>query len=279
MSFFKNKTRAFMIITTVILVMFMAVSTLPGNVTDTTGNVFGIVITPVQRFLGAVVNVAGNAVEFVFNIGDLDDENDMLKEQVSVLNSEVREASELKRENDRLRALLDLKEKKPEYEMVASNIISSDIDNWYSIFTLDCGTSDGINLDDTVITNDGLVGYIYEVGYNWAKVRTIIDPASSVSAKIERIDASGMCDGDVLLKNSNEIKMNYVPLSSAVVKGDAVITSGIGGIYPKGINIGKVKSVSKSSDGLTQTVLIEPGVKFDEIGEVFVMKKVPLDID
>ncbi len=279
MSFFKNKTRAFMIITTVILVMFMAVSTLPGNVADTTGNVFGIIITPVQRFLGAVVNIAGDAVEFVFNIGDLDDENDMLKEQVSVLNSEVREASELKRENDRLRALLDLKEKKPEYEMVASNIISSDIDNWYSIFTLDCGSSDGINVDDTVITNDGLVGYIYEVGYNWAKVKTIIDPASSVSAKIERIDTVGMCDGDVLLKNSNEIKMNYIPLSSAVVKGDMVITSGIGGVYPKGINIGKVKSVSKSSDGLTQTALIEPGVKFDEIGEVFVMKKVPLDID
>ncbi len=273
MSFFKNKTRAFMIIATFVLVCLMALSTLPKGVLDFTGNVFGIIITPVQKLLGGVVDVVGDGVEFVLNIGNLDEENDKLKEQISVLNSEAREINEIKSENERLRAMLSLKQKETNRELVAANVISGDVDNWFSMFTLDCGSSDGVKINDTVITNDGLVGYIYEVGYNWSKVKTIIDSTGSVSSQIDRIGATGICNGDITLKNSFNLKMSYLTLSSAVVIGDEVVTSGLGGLYPKGIHIGKVSEIKKSSDGISQTAIIKTGVAFDEVGEVFVIIK------
>lgn len=271
MNFFKNKTSIFMMIATFCLVILMALSTLPKGVLDFTGNVFGVIVTPVQKLLGGVVDTVGNGARFILSIGNLDEENTKLKEQISVLNSEAREINDIKSENERLRAMLSLKQKETERVMVASNIISGDVDNWFSMFTLDCGTSDGIKVNDAVITNDGLVGYIYEVGYNWSKVKTIIDPTGSVSSQIDRIQANGVCSGDITLKNSFSLKMSYLTLSSAVIIGDDVVTSGLGGIYPKGIHVGKVIEIQKSSDGMSQIAIVKSAVKFDEISEVFVI--------
>ena len=271
MNFFKNRTSTFMFITTFVLVVMMDLSTIPKGVLDFTGNVFGVIITPVQKFLGGVVDYVGKGAEFVFSIGNLNEENTKLKEQISVLNSEAREINEIKSENERLRAMLSLKQKSTDKVMVSANIISGDVDNWFSMFTLDCGSSDGISLNDTVITNDGLVGYIYEVGYNWSKVKTILDPTGSVSSQIERIQADGICNGDITLKNSFSLKMSYLTLSAAVVIGDDVVTSGLGGLYPKGIHVGKISEIQKASDGMSQIATIKTSVKFDEIEEVFVI--------
>lgn len=260
-----------MMIATISLVILMALSTLPRGVLDFTGNVFGVIITPVQKFLGGVVDTVGSGAKFILNIGNLDDENAKLKEQISVLNSEAREINEIKSENERLRAMLSLKQKETEKIMVSANIISGDVDNWFSMFTLDRGSSDGIKVNDTVITNDGLVGYIYEVGYNWSKVKTIIDPSGSVSSQIDRIQANGVCSGDVSLKNDFSLKMSYLTLSSAIIVGDDVVTSGLGGLYPKGIHIGKISEIQKSSDGMSQIAVVKAAVRFDEIGEVFVV--------
>ncbi len=271
MNFLKNKTSLFMFITTFVLVILMALSTLPKGVLDFTGNVFGVIITPVQKLLGGVVDTIGDGVDFVLNIGNLDEENSKLKEQISVLNSEAREINEIKSENERLRAMLSLKQKDTDRIMVSANIISGDADNWFSVFTLDCGSSDSVKVNDAVITNDGLVGYIYEVGYNWSKAKTILDPSGSVSSQIDRIRANGICSGDISLKNSFSLKMSYLTLSSAVIVGDDVVTSGLGGLYPKGIHIGKVSEIRKSSDGMSQIAIVKTSVNFDEIGEVFVI--------
>lgn len=271
MNFLKNKTSLFMFIATFVLVILMALSTLPKGVLDFTGNVFGVIITPVQKLLGGVVDTIGDGVDFVLNIGNLDEENSKLKEQISVLNSEAREINEIKSENERLRAMLSLKQKDTERIMVSANIISGDADNWFSVFTLDCGSSDSVKVNDAVITNDGLVGYIYEVGYNWSKAKTILDPSGSVSSQIDRIRANGICSGDISLKNSFSLRMSYLTLSSAVIVGDDVVTSGLGGLYPKGIHIGKVSEIRKASDGMSQIAIVKTSVKFDEIGEVFVI--------
>ena len=173
---------------------------------------------------------------FIFDfIGDMKNyqqENLELKDTVDELSQTVRELEGYKEENERLRQLLELKSNTQNLDMVGCEVIAKEPGNWFYSFTVDKGSNDGIKVDDAVVSGQGLVGRVTEVGIGWAKVLTIIDSNSSVGAMISRTQDFAIIDGDLSLADKGQCQLNYITKdSSLVVVGDAVVTSGLGGVY------------------------------------------------
>lgn len=273
MSFFsRNRYKILLIGITLLLVVLMALSTIPGTKANFVSDVLGVVISPVQKGISWVIGGVQGFFGSVSNMGRYEQENKQLKEKVALLEGEVRETEELKKENARLRNMLDLQARDTTYDMQAAEVIARDAGNWFSAFTIDKGTSSGIAQGNAVITNAGLVGYVYEVGTTWAKVTTIIDSTASAGAAVKRTGDTGVVEGDLKLQNEGKCAFVYLRKDANVTEGDHVETSGTGGIYPPGLYIGKVDEVTVDANGVSQRAILQPAVEFDRISEVFVIR-------
>ena len=187
-----------------------------------------------------------------------------MTEEINLLNDKLRKYQDLKVDNERLQSLLDLKDSTGEFEYVAANVISRDYGGWYEAFTVNKGLMDGIEKYDTVVTTEGLVGNVAEVGEHYARVISIIDSTSSVGAEISRTKEIVIIDGDMNLMPKGLCKLSYASNQANVISGDLLETSGLGDIYPKGILIGKVIEID-------EYILVEPSVDFNKISEVLII--------
>ena len=154
--------------------------------------------------------------------------------------------------------------------MAAQDIARSDGD-FSNVITIDKGSSSGIALGDTVMVSDGYVGYICELGVNWANVLTVIDSGLSVGAQNVRTKESMICEGDYSLMRKGLLKLSYLTLDTSLFVGDEICTSGLGENVPQGIMIGEVSSISVSPDGATKQAEITPFVDINDLTIVFVI--------
>ncbi len=273
MSFFaRNKFKIILGVITLFFVIIMALSSIPKNSSGFVGNFFGMLISPVQKCVNKVVSSTEDFMVFILNMKSYEKDNEKLKDEISSLYTEVRETEDLKKENETLRNMLELKSREVEYDLVASEIIARESDNWYCIFTLDKGTNQGLAKNDSVITPDGLVGHIYEVGKNWSKVITIVDSTSSVGAVLKRTGDTAIIEGSLDYQNENMCKLTYLSKNANITEGDYIETSGMGGIYPSGLYIGRVKEIIADPNGITQQALVETAVNFGDLRQVFVIR-------
>ncbi len=273
MTFFKNKTKVLILILTIILVVLMAVSTLPFKSAGVVSNAFGMIVTPVQKVMGKVIDSTQGFFMYFIDMKNLERKNNELKEEISVLNAEMRDMADLKNENERLRNLLDLKQRSNGYDYITAEVTSRNFNNWYCVLNIDKGTDDNVNLNSVVVTNDGVVGYVYEVGKTWAKITGIIDSSSSVAAIAKRTGDKSVVEGDINLMQNSQCLMQYIPKDSSIVEGDEIYTSGDGGVYPEGLYVGKVEKIQPSKDGMTKEATIKTGVPIYDVSHVFVIKK------
>jgi len=228
-----------------------------------------IVMRPFEKFFTWTANGVGN---FFGHFGDLSKAEAQitdLSNQLAQAQEQVRDLQNYQSENDDLRSLLDLKST-ISGQTVAANVIAKDFSNWYSTFTIDKGTNDGVKIKTAVRTTSGLVGYISAVGTNWATVTTILNDSSSVSGSIVRTNDAVICQGELALQQNGQCRINYISSSSNIVSGDIVQTSGLGGIYPKGILIGTVGDISDSQQSVSQTAILIPAVNFEKTSVVLV---------
>ena len=273
MSFFeRNKGRVILIAVTALLIIIMALSTIPSLKPNIVSRVVNFLVSPVQKGISYVINSTSDYFSFVFNMEEFREENKELKKQVAKLETEIRETEELKKENSRLRSMLDMRERTIEYETETAEVIAKDAGNWFNSFTIDKGANDGIAPYAPVITDKGLVGYVSEAGASYAKVISFIDSTSSVASYVKRTGDSAVVEGDLKLQEKGRCRMVYVNKNSVITVGDDLETSGMGGIYPRGLYIGKVLEISDDGTGLSQQAIIEPAVDFGSIREVFVIK-------
>lgn len=273
MSFFaRNKSKIILGIVTLVFVIIMALSSIPKDSSGIMSNFFGILISPAQKVVNKVVASTEDFMVFILNMRSYEKDNEKLKEEISTLYTEVRETEDLKKENETLRNMLELKSREVEYDLVATEIISRESDNWYCLFTLDKGTNYGLKKNNAVITSDGLVGHIYEVGNNWAKVITIIDSTSSVGAVLKRTGDTAIIEGSLDYQNENMCKLTYLSKNASITEGDYIETSGMGGIYPSGLYIGRVKEIVSDPNGITQQAIVETAVNFGDLRQVFVIR-------
>ena len=176
-------------------------------------------------------------------------------------------------ENERLRSLMENYEKYSQYDPIFARVIGKDTGNWFNNFTIDKGSANGVVENMTVMSADGVVGRVVEVGLDYAKVMAIIDGSSGVAALIERNRDNGVVRGMVDDTTGDTLlQMNYLPDINDVRTGDTVLTSGLDGVFIKGLPIGTVTQISRQSSGLMQYVVITPFADFEHIEEVILLK-------
>jgi len=177
-------------------------------------------------------------------------------------------------EPQRLNELLDAKSRYQAVDPVYARVIARAPGAWFDVFTVNRGTLDGVDTNMAVITGDGLVGHVFEVGLNYAKVRTIIDARSAVAGLIERTRYNGVMRGQLGADSENpRLHMYYMASTSDVRPGDRVLTSGEDELFPKGIPVGTVQEVSRRSDEADQYVVVAPLADFTRLEEVLVLRQ------
>ena len=193
-------------------------------------------------------------------------ENLRLKEEIGALELRARVLEEERRENLRLKNLLELREREP-FRFVAARVVGKDATNWFHSLLIDQGTRHGIQRHSAVITPGGLVGQAVDVSRSSARVQLITDPVSSVGVMLQNSRVTGLLVGT----QSERLRIKYLPIRAEVRVGEVVITSGLGGVYPKGIMVGTVVSVDKRSGALFQEATVEPSVDLSRLEEVLVV--------
>jgi rod shape-determining protein MreC len=204
-------------------------------------------------------------------------ENRRLREQVRYLETLLQERSHRAREAERLRELLGLREILP-METVAAAVISRDGVPWFRSLTLNRGSSSGVRLNAPVMSPTGVVGRVIAVGPYAARVQVLLDRDSGAGVLIERSRVSGVVSGRVAEPGAEELVMRYVPERADVVTGDVVVTSGVDGIFPKGLVVGRVSYVGEGA-GLLKDVRVQPSARFDRLEEVLVVLREPPPLD
>ncbi len=196
---------------------------------------------------------------------DLKAENEALRAELEALKNGAHQNDVLEAENSWLKEYLDIKTKHPSMSLADAMIISRQSGNHATVLTLNRGSVHGIKRNMPIITEDGVFGYVKEVGLDWCKAVSIVETASSVSAYAARGGVVGVVEGDTLLRENGICRMIYIDPAADIKSGDMVYTGGNGNIYPGGLLIGKVTKVEADEYTRTLIAYIEPAVNFSKI--------------
>ncbi len=261
-------------IITIFLLVVMGVSVNKNSRLNWLNNIISVPLTPIQSFFTSIGQGVRGGLSFFRNIEAVKQENEVLSAKVAELQKQNRELSVLKSKNEELRQALHLKEQFGDYTFLGANIIAIDPGNWFNVFKIDIGSREGVQSNNPVVTNaKGLVGRVLASDITSSKVITIIDEKSAVSGWISKTGGGhAIVRGDIVLKEKGLCKMDYIPLEVDVEVGDIIESSGLGGIYPKGIVIGEVIEVRKTNSELDRYAIIKPAANFKRLEEVYVLK-------
>lgn len=236
-------------------------------------NVSGVVISPVQKVVSSTVNWFNSIYGYLYKYDSLQAENESLRSQLSDAQRSAREGIEASEENQRLRNLLNLRDKHSDYLFESAKVVLWSSSNWAHTFTISKGSSSGIELGDPVVTEYyAVVGQITELGENWATVSTVIDVDMSVGAFAGTSGTSGVVVGEFALMQQKTAKLTYLADGAQIFKGDEVLTSGSGGAFPQGLIIGRLSNVQTEAGGQIEYGIVEPEVDFESLVQVFVIK-------
>ena len=189
---------------------------------------------------------------------ELKAENEKLKNENAKLREQLVEYYETKEENQRLWEYYDIKKENPSLNLLPANVIKRDTNDDFYSFTLDCGSATGVSVNDAVITENGLVGWVCEVDYTSCKVKTVLSPDTKVAAVDMATSDSGIVSGSVSLCDENRTRLMNIASDHKIKAGDIVVSSGTGGVYPKNLVIGEVKELKFNSYDTTIYAVVEP---------------------
>lgn len=234
---------------------------------------FKYIFTPFQMAVVAIENAGKSGISFLISLKDLAEENKKLKEEVRQLKSELAKMEEYKIQNKRLKELLQYKEFTIDnYDLISAGVIGRNPSNWFSTITINRGMQDGIKPNMTVLVPEGLVGKVVIVHSNTAEVLLITDPRMGVGAVVQQTRLPGVVRG--VTGSCERLKMLHLPKDTQIKRNQVVVTSGLGGVYPKGIRIGRILKAYNDPSGLFQIAEVEPFVDFKRLEYVFVVTEV-----
>lgn len=267
---FPNKYRSIIIASVLVVIIFIALSSILKSSGET--SFFRQVVLEIVVPLENVVNSALNGIHkgwnrYIFLVG-LEEENKKLKKKVSSLTSEVHTYSETHLECMRLRKLLNLQESF-QSQTIAARVIGSDRSSIFKTILLDKGKFEGLKVGLPVIAVGGVVGRVIDVSWNVSKVLLFIDYNSNIDALVQNVRAQGILQGS----GNKGCILKYVQRLENVNIGDAVVSSGLAGVFPKGLLLGTVISVDKAETSLFQKISVAPSVDVSKLEEVLVIVK------
>ena len=274
---FKNKLFIFLVIALVILGGLAAFTA--GNRAAVTWveDAINTVAQPIQRFSVRASNSIIDFFERVFKTSDADRENEQLKVRIAQYEIMENELNNLRQENQRLKELLDYADTVEEYERVTAPVIGRSQGIWFNQFTVGAGRNQGVEEDMAVINGAGLVGRVTSVSANTRKVTAIIDSTSDVSVIVERTRDYGFVRGLLEAGGGDDtMELYFLPMGNDLVPGDVLVTSGADGVFPRGLSVGSVLEVSRSSeDAEDRDALVSPTVDFLRLEEVVILTHGP----
>jgi rod shape-determining protein MreC len=257
----------------VLAIVFVALSVagvllhLAGLLTPAENAVLQLAI-PVQRVIGDAAGGARELVTTLQSLGQLREENRRLAQEVADLQSRVVRLQEAEIENRSLREQLGFKRVYPAYDLLPAEVVGHDPSNYLQFVSIDKGSNDGVGVGAVVVVAQGLLGRVVSIGGNFSKVLLVTDVSSSVNVMLQSSRASGVASGQL----GEGLTMRYIPQGEQVRLGDMVLTSGLGGNFPKGLIVGRVKQVKQKDIELFQEAQLESLIDFRRVEVAYVIR-------
>jgi len=270
------RSRKFQIISVVtILLIVVLLSADRFSKVNIIRNIVTAPVTFVQKGINAVGNWLDDIASSIRDYSVVIEENADLKENNLVLKEHIAFLSGLEAENNRLREAVKLKDRFENYEIFGANIVGADPGNFLYNYRIDIGSLDGVEIDDPVIaSNNVLVGRIYSVGLTSSVVMPLIDELSGISAwTIKSEGGHAIVKGDLEYKADGLCLMDTINETMEIQIGDILETSGMGGVFPKGILIGEITTVYKEGSLIGRHAIVRPFIDFNAIEEVYILKE------
>ncbi len=264
----KGWAMAFVVVSLFCIIFFAARGRFQAPVSS---QAVSLVLSPFQQVTAWVANEVHYVTGAVWEMATLYEQNKMLRSEVEQLRGINLQANEALAENERLRKMIGYQQAARQFDLVTARVIGRESDTWSRMIVIDRGTMNGIANDMPVVTPQGLVGRVVEAGLNSSKVQLILDPRSSVGTIVQRAESrvTGIVQGD--MDNPTMPQMVNIPKNADVVEGDVIVTSGFGGVYPKGIIVGLVSSLKNDDGGLLKIGVLEAAVDFQKLEDVMVI--------
>ena len=256
----------------ILCVCLMGLSLVTDNVGGPLRGVANYTIVPMQKGINKIGMWMNDLTKNFDTMEELRSKNKALQAEVDNLSVKNNLLQQEKHELERLRELYELDQKYADYEKIGARVTANDSGNWFSSFIIDKGSQDGIKVDMNVLAGHGLVGIVTEVGPNWARVKSIIDDTSNVSALILSTSDKCIVNGDLTLMQEGKIQFSHLANNENKIKvGEQVVTSHISSKYLPGLLIGYVSDIKVDSNNLTRSGQITPAVDFQHLQEVLII--------
>jgi rod shape-determining protein MreC len=212
-----------------------------------------------------VKTVQGTFRQYVFLV-NLEKENRVLKQKIAELQEENHRMKEMKLTNERMRQLLQFREKNSP-SMIGAEVIGQDPSSWFKSVTIDKGEGDGVKKGMAVILPTGVIGQVLKTAPHYATVLLVTDYNSAIACIVQRTRAKAILEGI----GENRCQLKYLLRADEAAVGDVVVTSGLGGNFPKGLRVGEIKKIDKRGHGVFQYAELVPSVDLTQLEEVFVI--------
>ncbi len=233
-------------------------------------NTIGVIVVPFEKAIVSISSFSKHQYDLVVNKENLVIQNNAYFEQLEMLKLENNRLKHLDIENKKLSALLTTSQKNPAFDKTFSNVIGIENKDNSSFFIIDKGSSDNIFVNMPIISSGGLVGRVYDVGYNYSKILPITNINSSISVLSPRTSDIGILTSESILPDSR-LLVKYLNLNSELVSGDEIVTSYLSNFFPENLLVAYVDDVFIEDDGLTKTAIVTPVVDFKQLQHLLII--------
>lgn len=275
---FSTSNKYWLLILAIICIVLMGLSGFAESGKGPLSWAAGYTIVPMQKGINRVGMWIGDVSENFATLQEIKKENKELKSRLEEMTTENNRLQQNSATLERYKELYKMDQNTADYPKVAANVIASENSNWFSKFTIDKGSNDGIREDMNVLSGTGLVGIVTEVGPNWATVSSIIDD-KNVSAMILTTFDKCIVSGDLQAVQDGLLKFEQLANNeNEVAVGEQVVTSNISSKYLQGLLVGYISEVNVDSNNLTRSGYIIPATDFKELQEVLVITTTKQDL-
>ena len=235
-------------------------------------------LAPFRGAATALTRMAETYYGYMFRYEALAAENEVLEKRIAEMEDDARKAESVSRENERLRALLELQAAHEDYKMVDAYIIGWSTSDWENTLTLNRGTAAGITENMCAVTANGeVVGLVTSVGLNWAEVTTILDSTLEISGTIAASGYNGMVSGGYKEGHETLLQMNYLPSAAIIRNKEQVVTSG-STVYPRGLVMGNIVDAGFEETGIAKYALLDPAADINALEQVFIITEYTTEV-
>ena len=270
--FFDTWKFKILVIVAVFLVGIMAYAGANGRLTAAPQELLSVVLTPLQKVTSALSGGAASVWEKYTSIDDVIDRNEQLEAENAELRQQMVDYDRIKAENDAYKALARIQDTNSEASYVSAFVIGRDPLDEFGGFTLDQGSTDGVAVNDAIISDRGyLLGVVVEVDATSCKVMTILHPSFSAAGVISRTRENGIITGSADYAADGQCVLTNLDRATEARKGDQVITTGLGGVFPANLLVGTVQEVVPEQSGKSSSAVILPGADPRTVKHVFIV--------